>query len=494
MAYVPDHLHDIFVSYAHVDDEAMPGAGDGWVTTLIGCVKTRLSQLLGRRDAYSLWMDYELAKSVDLSEQIVEALERTATMLVVLSPGYTASEWCRREKDRFLRFAAEKGKSRVFIVERDKVAPEERPKEFEGLLGFRFWEQVRDGRAPRILGSPRPTAEDQKYYNRVDDLCHELAQTLQRLKSESGAAAIETAAPVDPDAPTVFLAEVTDDLDHERNSVKRYLRQAGINVLPRYSYSLEPATFSASASADLSESALFVQLLSAASGKKPADLPEGYVQRQIDLAGEAGVPMLQWRSPQLELESVEDQGHRAILEAATVRAERMEDFKREIVKQATPEEPAERPETPLNAFVFVDMETEDRPLADEVCQVLERYGADYMLPIQEADPASKRRDLEQNLLECDGVIVVYGSSTVAWVREQLRQARKILAVRETPLQAFAVFEGPPEEKEALDLKFRNMHVLNCRKGLDDAALMQFLDGLGAGGEGGPGSAPHPAPH
>ena len=74
MTYVQDYQYDIFVSYAHVDDVPLPGVQKGWVTTLIGCIKTRLAQRLGRSDAYSLWMDYELARHVNLTPQIMDAL------------------------------------------------------------------------------------------------------------------------------------------------------------------------------------------------------------------------------------------------------------------------------------------------------------------------------------------------------------------------------------------------------------------------------------
>jgi len=56
--YVPNYQHDIFVSYAHVDNEPFAGAEKGWVTTLISNLKNELGRQLGRADAYSLWMDY----------------------------------------------------------------------------------------------------------------------------------------------------------------------------------------------------------------------------------------------------------------------------------------------------------------------------------------------------------------------------------------------------------------------------------------------------
>jgi hypothetical protein len=39
MAYVPGYEHDLFVSYAQVDDEPEPGETTGWVTTLVTALK-----------------------------------------------------------------------------------------------------------------------------------------------------------------------------------------------------------------------------------------------------------------------------------------------------------------------------------------------------------------------------------------------------------------------------------------------------------------------
>ena len=36
MAFVPGYNNDIFVSYAHVDNEPLPGVEEGWVSILIG--------------------------------------------------------------------------------------------------------------------------------------------------------------------------------------------------------------------------------------------------------------------------------------------------------------------------------------------------------------------------------------------------------------------------------------------------------------------------
>ena len=61
MVFVPGYEHDIFVSYAHVDDQPLPGAEQGWITTLIDGLKNRLGANLGRMNAYSL-VSFRLAR------------------------------------------------------------------------------------------------------------------------------------------------------------------------------------------------------------------------------------------------------------------------------------------------------------------------------------------------------------------------------------------------------------------------------------------------
>jgi hypothetical protein len=91
-----------------------------------------------------------------------------------------------------------------------------------------------------------------------------------------------------------------------------------------------------------------------------------------------------------------------------------------------------------------------------------------------------RRDLEQNLLYCDGMIVIYGIATATWVREQLLYCRKMLQQRGHPLQALAVYEGPPEPKDPLDFKLPFMDILNGRTGFDEVILQAFIRKLGGG--------------
>jgi hypothetical protein len=477
MSFVSNFKYDIFVSYAHVDDQPLPGADEGWVTTLVKGLRTGLSQKLGRDDAFELWIDQKLSRNVEITPKIMETLRRTATLVVILSPGYLASDWCQREQDNFLKLTRDfRSESRVFVVERDKLKDSVRPSEFKELKGYRFWVQDREGSPPRTLGLPKPNPQDIRYYDKLNELITELAKELQELKDAEHRA--ETVAPDQGYGPNVFLAEATDDLDPVRDEVRRYLRQAHVTVLPKSWYPREPSTFKKAMEDDLEKSDLFVQLLSETPGKKAPDLPKGYSHLQFECAKVKGKPIMQWRNPELVLNDIEDEDHRTLLQGNTVYAGGIEEFKREVKKRVFYKPKKTKPRS-IQTFVFVNMETRDRSLAKEIGKVLDHYGAEYSFPLREGKAAEIREDLEHNLLECDGLIIIYGQTTARWVREQLLQCRKIIYKRKSPLKAIAVYEGPPEPKVPLDLQLKNMQILNCRQCLKEDKIRTFIDNLGS---------------
>jgi hypothetical protein len=495
MNYVPGYAHDIFVSYAQVDDLSDEEGVEGWVTTLIKKLRNRLAQLLGRQDNFSLWFDHHLAHNVNITPEITRTLENTAALVVVLSPGYLASEWCNRERDTFLRLVQERmgGDSRVFLVERDKVELEKRPAEFGDLLGYRFWVQDREGRPPRILGMPHSQG-DSTYFDVLNDLAWELSGKLKQLKdsgppaAKPAAAVTATAAAPAPAVPkpdgatTVYLAEVTDELDTLRTKLIRNLQQRNFRVIPDTWYPREPDAFRKAVEAGLNEADLFVQLLSGVPGRKPPGLAGGYVGFQHIRAKEIGLPVLQWRSPALDVPSVErdveDPEHQALLLGASVLAVDIEDFSREIIRQAERAKDERQKDPPRDAFVFVNVNLDyDGTDTAALCRYFEQHGISYSLPIQSGQAEEIREDIEANLLECDGMIVVYGRVSNLWVRGQLREFRKLAYRRAKAARALAVFEWSPVPKDPIGMGLPNLTTIDCTTGMDESRLRPFLDAL-----------------
>jgi hypothetical protein len=184
-AYVPDYKNDIFISYAHVDNEPFPGADKGWVTTLINGLKIELGKKLGRTDAYSLWMDYELRGNEAVTADIDEQLNNCATLVLIFSRGYLASSWCLLEMNTFLSKVGS-GSGRIFMVEQDFIAPEEKPPGFQDLLGYPFWVRNTDTGRVRTLGIPKPNPDrEPEYYQILNELARDLTDKLNQLKNEA---------------------------------------------------------------------------------------------------------------------------------------------------------------------------------------------------------------------------------------------------------------------------------------------------------------------
>jgi hypothetical protein len=154
MAFVPGYKHDIFVSYAHVDDVPIV-EGPGWVSTFVDRLQRFLAMRLGRADAYSIWMDRRLIGNEPFSDALLHNIRPSAALIIVLSPGYLQSEWCRDETNAFLETVRNKSHAdrRVFIVETRPTERSQWPEAFRNLLGYSFWKDGNNN-TPLTLGFP----------------------------------------------------------------------------------------------------------------------------------------------------------------------------------------------------------------------------------------------------------------------------------------------------------------------------------------------------
>jgi hypothetical protein len=163
MSFAPGYEQDVFVSYAHADDQPYlepPAGGEpplGWVGTLVRQLKNELGQKIGRGDACNVWFDnHRLRGNHSLTEEIAAQLERSATFVAIVSPGYLASAWCRDELSLFFRRSAPELARCVFFVEKTPLDPDEPlPPELGAKRAYRFWYPDRNEQ-PRTLAVPIP--------------------------------------------------------------------------------------------------------------------------------------------------------------------------------------------------------------------------------------------------------------------------------------------------------------------------------------------------
>lgn len=459
---------DIFVSYAHVDNEPLPGADKGWVTTLINGLKNLLGQKLGRADAYSLWMDDEVRGNTEVTPHIIEQIEIADTFLFVLSQGYLESQWCRLELSIFLSRVNESS-GRIFIVERGEV---EKPDNLSDLQGYKFWVKDDSGKL-RILATPKPNSEEREYYQKLDDLAHELSDKikyLKKIKKKENTVSTQEVTPITIKH-TVFLALASDDLEEYRDDTKRYLEQQGVQILPKKNYSLFDDNSKQQLEQDLKQSNFFVQLLSEKTG-------HGLPQLQYEYARTVDLPIFQWCT-NVNFKHVSDI-HQTLLLQSTVIVSPLVEFQEHIISKLKSKSETKTEYRIGNPLVFINRIPNDIPVANKIKDFLKTHQISSCFPLSSntlTKPKEIQQDLDKHLLQCNSVIVVYASATEYWLDEQIRYCQRIQVQRTQPFKIVAVYDKLfPNKQQLLSWGVPNLNIetLECVAPQDENCLPEFI--------------------
>lgn len=479
MSVVAGFRHDIFVSYAHADDNASAGAARGFVTQLVSDLRNEVGRKVGT--ALEVWWDRtHLEGNKPVTPEIIQAAAEAAAIVVVASPAYLRSEWCERERRSFLNaLESRTSKGAVFVVSMENLPREEIPNELRDLTGYAFWKPVPNSNATRTLRVDLE-ADKNQYYDQLCTLVGKLANHLSALK-------VPTVRP-DNAGPSVLLAEVTDDLVLQRDDVKSYLEQLGFTVLPKRRYSRDDlALHRQQLCANLEEARLYVQLLGPLAGDK-SDHARGMAWLRYATA-QAAYPserIIQWRDPQIDLDTVGDADARELLAQPSVRRCGLQELKQEVAALLQ-RKPRARAAVKAAApkCVFVNADLLDRPFAAEVSGWLADQGYIVLEPPTATDPGEWREEWETNVNLCESMMLVYGHTKPRWVKQQYLQSNKVLAQRESPLDVLAICVGPPppeaagqDKLAALAVNDRRLAFFRCESGLNAEELQRFVGMLG----------------
>jgi hypothetical protein len=357
--------------------------------------------------------------------------------------------------------------SSVFVIEKDRVR--DRPPELSNFVGRRFWkEDPNDADTTCTLGWPVPEPDDDAYWSLINSLASKLAIYLQELGSKKP----EPAHP--PQRPAALLAQATDDLFDESVQVREYLEQAGIEVLPKGEYPGEPEAMRAVVRECLPRCRLFVQLLGPKPGRRSEAWPLGMPGLQYDVAQQSGVRILQWRDPRLEVASVANEAYRSFLNGANVTASGLEEFKSSVVREAQSE--PKSPQANGGRLVVIDALAEDASVAQELGSWLSSQQLDVIQWVDQKGGSDDVQRFADMLSVSNGFVVVCGDRTdQRWFYRQVQQGRKYGA-QHVPQTALAVYDRLSPEQNTT-FSFPGLRYLNCRRGLDEQVLRQFVDNL-----------------
>ncbi|MCH2593057.1 MAG: toll/interleukin-1 receptor domain-containing protein, partial [Pedosphaera sp.] len=284
-------MNDIFISYAHLDDQSLDEDQKGWISKFHRVLEVKLSQLLG--ESPTIWRDRKLSGSDVYDDKIVNEFKNAQVMISILSPRYVKSEWCNRELHEFYK-SAEDGsgvrigdKSRIIKVVKTPFdadeAVEHLPKLFEAILGFEFFEQ--DQETGRIMEFDETFGQraKQNYFSRIYDLASEIAQILKNMRSGG---APEQTEPLAKTGRTIYLAAVTSDIQSGREKLYRELIDRGHHVLPDRPLPTSGAELEDAVRGMLTQADCSVHLVGQKYGIIPEDAAHSMAKIQNDLATE----------------------------------------------------------------------------------------------------------------------------------------------------------------------------------------------------------------
>lgn len=486
MAFIDTVSNDIFISYRYVDNTP-DMSGQPWVIQFIRHLEMAVVQRLGGANDLKIYFDQRDAQSNYGFPELMGEVRSSAIFVAIASRAYVKESWALKELETFL--AAGRPANSLFVIE---VLPLDRGDEYPDCLRqklrLQFWHSCGpESRTPMTLSLPEDAS---LYYRRIHDLAEQIRARLLEFKRScvpesdrhrnASVARSQTRSTTSVPTPApgsvkgaVYLAQTTDDLVEQREQVRSYLEQSGLQVLPTSEYPQGGDAFKEAVVHDLEHAELFVQLLGGFPGRKPPDLPEGYTHYQVDAAKAAGKPILQWRHPALNPETVLDEPYRNLLTSETTIASGLESFKTEIVRRF--EKPPLSPREKTPSLVYIDADRVDFPIAQSIKDALKSRQVAVALPIFEGSADEIRLDLEENMIDSDTLIFIYGKAPPGWVRQHLRRFNRTLPKRTVPPTVVVLYQAPPSEKAEIGLDLPYLKLLKCGQSIDIAPLLELLE-------------------
>ncbi len=468
MGQIQSYEHDIFISYAHIDDTPLMAGEEGWVSEFHKSLEALVKQILG--EELDVWRDPKLQGNDYFGDTLVDAVPKAAVLVSIVSPRYLKSDWCLRELDTFTNRtdgARIENKSRIFKVVKTPIERSNEPPPLNQLLGYEFFEINNASGKPTEFRIEFGPESKQHYLAKMYDLAYEIAEAIKQLSSAEG-----QSDPVNAKAP-VYLAESSSDLSEQRESVKAELRQLGYTILPDKPLPIESEHLRNAVQTDLDQCSLSIHMI----GENHSFIPEGdkrsIVRLQNDIAAahcqNKQLQRLIWLAPSLTpsndrqrklMEYMQTDGDS--IEGADVLMTNLEELKTVI------QDKLKDPKT-VTVTDNIDLENLDIYLVCDQCDFDETtplsdylydQGLEVILPVFEGDEAQVREDHADKLLSSDIIIIYQGKASDLWLSSKLRDLKKLPGFDGyKPKLATVIYAGTPTTQQKERFRSRDSIVI-----------------------------------
>lgn len=496
MGYVPGFTNDVFISYAHIDDQAV--TGDGWVTDFHRRLIIEVEEALGEK--VQVWRDQRITGATDFTKDLDKQVRGSAILLAILSPSYMNSRWCdweltgfagsRRTGDLWIdtKCRALKVFKRPADVGRLRVLAET-----EGVSFFTVDSAKND--VPHEL-----EASSDLYKHRLAELAHDIGFVLRAMRKSR----------------TVFLGTASGPLLEQRERVRKELTGRNYRILTTPDDLGDDRQRQVKdAVAESALSVLFYDRTASPddpSGELATLERRAAMQQQatqiIAVRGQPDLAPQPWEEP--------DATGRGSAKVEWLIEPQMHELYHTVLQmlQAQPgptpsgpisppaADPAQHPdvsESPAAVAaagagsrtltrIYMVCDQRDHPLlesnrARRLRDHLLSLGFEVRLPLAEQEDAGQfSRDNRNKLKQCDGVLLYWGAARQAWFDQRLDELTQARGWRQgRAFAALGAYVADPQspvkqnyETLALDELIKQFDTLD----LADSRLVRFVARLG----------------
>ena len=511
MAYIPGFEHDIFISYAHLDNIPLSNEERGWINKFYDDLKLMLTKRCGRSGMLNIWWDSKrLDGAVKFDDSIAKGIDNSAVMICLNSTSYKESPYCNKELDHFYKKAStDKGlmigeHSRIVHVLLENIPFREWPEELSGMSGFPFYEAEDDDLGDAIdTDKKKFTKQLRSLRNAVWAILDNFhdnqlkANTLEKQVEQK--IQVKEEGNIPEDAFCVYLAEVSDCLRSTRKRLIAELEKDGYHIVlggppPDEATAHEVATKEA-----LQKTRLSVHLLDHISGREILDDSNSwYPMRQVEIALKEDIPQVIWMPQDTDYDEIEEEAYKNFLlelEAGKV-SEKKYDFIKgmkgdlvEVIIGHIEEIKNQRfddgkgyktiDQGPLS--VLLDYHTNDINFGRDICNTLtENQITAYFAPSEE-DPAHNNEKYRNRLMDSKKFVFLYGDVENDWINERVKSTLKKLIEYDRfdkdIYDDILIYMTPPfKDDSMINLPVKIFNNSN-EQHLEDQLLKEFLQDL-----------------
>ncbi|MFM2376634.1 MAG: hypothetical protein RLZZ165_1731 [Bacteroidota bacterium] len=430
--------------------------------------------------AFSIWRDKNQMPGNKLfADELEQIVGKCAVLLTVVSEPYLASEWCKQELMTFLQNAEAQGGAkvdndyRVFKINKLPVDRNALPSELNVTTGFDFYEIDPESRTPAPIDPSFGNAEKQRFIRKVYDVAVTLAKMLKSIDESNlknaaasgktapaAASAVVSAPPVGgapktesadlpsgPAVATIYIPHPSKELREIRDELVGELLRRNCLVLPQEQGAFEDVDdFKKVAQADLEKCDFSIHMIGSRYGVVLDGTEKSMVELQNEWAVEEskkrGMKRLIWMPKDLG-EVAGTQGafidrlrtDREYLIGADLIQDSIEILKVQVMELLKPK-PVEVPKEDGIFTIYLLHQEADKDGVRELRKffkdiTLKNKPVKLMLPIFDGDAKTIREMQEQQLVECDAVMIYWDNGSQAWVESSLNEVRKSPAIGRT---------------------------------------------------------------